>query len=263
MLSNFRPILSTPFGREGYREIAPSEALAPYVRCFWNEKRGSPPTLVIPDICADIIFKIGDEDFFCALDDSPYYSSSDGELFGVRFYAWTAALFAESGFSGSKNKVFRTEEFFGGIKAELAPYIQSARSFQERAAFAEKVLAKRLDKIRVNCNLMNAVDFITASDGRSSVAEICGYTVLSPRQLERIFDQYTGISPKAFSELVRYQLLWQEVVSGKFEVLDAVERFGFFDQPHLLREFKKRHLMTPKQAREYAMSHFYNTAAPK
>lgn len=262
-VSEFKPILSTPFGREGYRETVPSGALAPYVRCFWSSAGSCSSTLVIPDTCMDIIFRISGEDFFCALDDGSYYSAADGELFGVRFYAWTAGLFAERDFSGSKNKVFQTEEFFNGIKSELLPYLQHAKSFHERAGYAEKVLIKRLDKIRVNCDLMNAVDLMIGSSGRSSVADICGYTAVSARQLERIFNRCIGVSPKEFSELVRYQLLWREIVSEKFDVLDAVERFGFFDQPHLLREFKKRHLMTPSQARAYALSHFYNTTSSK
>ena len=62
-----------------------------------------------------------------------------------------------------------------------------------------------------------------------------------------------GVSPKTFSSLLRYQLLWQEIaLSPSFNILDAVAKYGFSDQPHLLNEFKRRHMMTPKEAALYA-----------
>ncbi|MDE6727531.1 MAG: helix-turn-helix domain-containing protein, partial [Oscillospiraceae bacterium] len=65
--------------------------------------------------------------------------------------------------------------------------------------------------------------------------------------------QTMGISPKCFSGLVRYQMLWREMaLCGDFNVLDAVEKYGYTDQAHLLNDFRKRHLMNPKQALEYA-----------
>lgn len=253
----YRPILSTPFGREGYREIAPCAALSPYIRCFWTERKTARELLVIPDTCMDIIFRIDgteNDSFFCALDENSFYSANGGaELFGVRFYAWTAHLFAKRGFAGSKNGAFPTEEFFGYLGAELAPYIAAAKTFEECAAAAENAFLKRLDGIRADNNLLNAVDFIIDSRGSLGISELCAHTTVSARTLERLFAAATGVSPKAFSSLVRYQLLWQEMITrSDFNILDAVEKYGYADQPHLLNDFRRRHLMTPKQALNYA-----------
>ncbi|MDE7362104.1 MAG: helix-turn-helix domain-containing protein [Oscillospiraceae bacterium] len=257
LTKKYKPVLCTPFGREGYREISPCAALSPYIRCFWTERRVSADVLVIPDTCMDIIFRIdGTENggFFCALDENSFYSANGGtELFGVRFYAWTAHLFAERDLTGSKNLAFPTEEFFGKLSAELAPYVAYAKTFEERTAAAEKALLKRLDGIRADNNLLNAVDFIIDSRGSLEISGLCGHTALSARTLERLFAASMGISPKAFSSLVRYQLLWQEMTGRSgFNILDAVEKYGYADQPHLLNDFRRRHLMTPKQALDYA-----------
>lgn len=257
LVQKYHPILCTPFGREGYREISPCAALLPYIRCFWTERRTPSDVLVIPDTCMDIIFRIdGTENsgFFCALDENSFYSANGGAgLFGVRFYAWTAHLFAERGFTGSKNQAFPTEEFFGDLGAELAPYIAEAKTFGERAAAAENALLKRLDGIRADNNLLNAVDFIIDSRGSLEISELCAHTTLSARTLERLFSAAIGISPKALSSLVRYQLLWQEMTARPdFNILDAVEKYGYADQPHLLNDFRRRHLMNPRQALDYA-----------
>ena len=253
----YRPILSTPFGRDGYREIAPCEPLKPYIRCFWTERQTSQNVLVIPDTCMDIIFKTdenGETDgFFCALDERSYFSQNGGaELFGIRFYAWTAQLFSRRDLSGSGGRAFCAEEYFDGV-FELKNLIQSSASFEERAAAAENWLLERLENIRVNNDLLNAVDFIINNRGTLEISSVCVHTALSARQLERSFARTMGTSPKAFSGLVRYQLLWREMVtSGAFNVQDAVEKYGYFDQAHLLNDFRKRHLMNPTQALEYA-----------
>ena len=84
---------------------------------------------------------------------------------------------------------------------------------------------------------------------------------VSNRKLERDFLSTTGVSPKQMVNLIRYQLLWQDAVKRDFNVLDSVEKYGFFDQSHLLKEFKKYHGLTLTEARNEVLrlSHFYNT----
>lgn len=258
LAQKFTPILSTPFGRAGYRELEPCEALKPFIRCFWTEKQVAENILVIPDTCMDIIFRLGEDvySFFCALDERSFYSSnSGGELFGIRFYAWTAGLFSRRDFSRNGGKAFSTAEFFDEAP-ELESALSFANTFEERAAAAQQVLLARLEKIRVNNDLLNAVDFLIDSCGRARITDVCTFTAVSRRGLERLFSRSMGISPKAFSGLVRYQLLWREMAlycdDCGFNVLDAVEKYGYFDQAHLLNDFRKRHLMNPKEALNYA-----------
>lgn len=253
LIQKYNPILSTPFGREGYRELLPSDALKPFIRCFWTERQTANDILVIPDTCMDIIFKTGGETFFCALDERSFYSERSGEeLFGVRFHAWTAQLFSRRDFSKSGGRAFAAEEFFDDLTA-LEFAIQNASSFEERVLAAERWLLKRLDGLNVDNELLNAVDFIIDRRGALGISELCAHTAVSPRRLERLFARTMGVSPKTFSSLVRYQLLWREIaVCKSFDPQDAVEKFGYADQSHLINDFRKRHLMNPKQAVEYA-----------
>lgn len=255
LAQKFTPVLSTPFGRAGYRELAPCDALKPYIRCFWTENRAADNILVIPDTCMDIIFKLGEGggSFFCALDERSFYSRNSGaELFGIRFYAWTASLFSRRDFSESGGKAYCTAEFFDEAP-ELEAAVSCAKTFEERAMAAERLLLARLENIRASNDLLNAADFIINNRGALEISELCAHTAVSARKLERLFARTMGISPKAFSGLVRYQLLWREMaLSRGFNVLDAVEKYGYFDQAHLLNDFRKRHLMNPKEALNYA-----------
>lgn len=251
LIKKFQPVLSTPFGHNGYREIAPCDALKPFISCFWEQSRINASILVIPDARMDIIFDLGENggDFFCALDESSYYSHSGSELFGVRFYAWTAGLLSRRDFTREERN--QSDGYFKGME-ELRLAVRGARTFEERVFAVENCLLKRIDGIRSDNNLLNAVDFIVNNCGAANILELCMHTAVSARSLERLFNGHIGASPKMFSSLVRYQMLWQDMVRGGFDVLDAVEKYGYSDQSHLLNDFKKRHSMNPKQALDYA-----------
>lgn len=254
LTEKYVPVLSTPFGREGYRELAPCGALKPYIRCFWTDRQTVRDVLVIPDTCMDIIFDIGENtDHFCTLDERSFYSSNLGtELFGIRFYAWTAGLFSRRDLSESSGRAFCTEEFFDGV-TELRTAVANAKTFEERAAASERWLRSRSENIRVNNDILNAVDFIIDSRGSAKISDICSHTAVSPRSLERLFARAAGTSPKAFSGLVRYQMLWREMAFGaELSAADAVEKYGYSDQAHLLNDFRRHHTMNPKRALDYA-----------
>lgn len=55
---------------------------------------------------------------------------------------------------------------------------------------------------------------------------------------------------KRTASLVRYQNVWREIVGQKeFRIQDAVYRYGYSDQSHLLNEFRRFHGVWPDQAK--------------
>lgn len=254
----YRPITGQPFRcSDIYREYAPCEALGPYIRCFWsseeNADEAGKSSLVIPDTCTDIIIDTDTgESIFCGINDCPQNAfikrSKPVSVFAVRFYCHTAVLFSEGGMDGSLNCYLPGEEIFGSFAAELARRVSSEQDICGRIAAAEKFLLERVNLSRENESFMNALYYIISRRGSADVMELSRYTAYSKRQLERIFKTYAGVSPKALSGLIRYQLLWQDILSGGYDPGNAVEKFGYFDQPHMLGEFRKYHGMNPKNA---------------
>lgn len=270
------PITATPFERSAYyAERQPCGALKPYIRCFWGTpgrvlSRGHSDGnhgVVIPDTCMDIIFDFDCErgevsGSFCAIDENSYLTGPKKKpslcsTFAVRFYSWSAALFSDGDFTGSKNRAFDPDSYFNGIMRELGPRLFELDSLEKRAEAAEEYLLKRLNLKRFDINLMNSVYDAVSSNGRMTVWQICRKNVLSGKRLERLFAENIGVSPKTFITLVRYQLLWQEICStGRFNALDLAYKYGYFDQPHLLNDFKRRHGMTPAQAIKFSRGGF-------
>lgn len=84
----------------------------------------------------------------------------------------------------------------------------------------------------------------------------------SPHSCDDTYREYEPCEAlKPLSSLFRYQHVWRDAVYSKnFCVQDAVFRYGYTDQAHLLKEFKKFHSVTTREAVKQAQetSHFYN-----
>lgn len=267
----FRPLTASPFRRDDtYVEIAPCEALRPYICCFWGTRRpvqarrAANGSLVTPDTCMDILFDLDHtqgalSNVFCGIDDCSFHAHGNdtGHLvsaFAIRFYAWAVPLFSEESMARVQNGFFDAHRFFPVLTRQLEAMLPCTDSLEERVRLAQPYLLKALRERREKPAVMNAVYHILIHEGRASPADAAAYACVSPRQLERLFGELVGVPPKKLARLVRYQQVWRAVLLERdFNVQDAVHRFGFTDQPHLLHDFKRFHTLTPIQARAAAL----------
>lgn len=265
------PITSAPFRNNSeYCEIEPCDALKPYIRCFWgtpDDPNVTPPAgnydIVIPDTCMDIIYSINREKrcvdgIFCALDERSVDLSErecfpDNNIFAIRFYVWSAALFAEDTLAGSKNGRFPANAFFSSITTELEPVLLEKNSLPDMIKAAEQILLKHIKTERISNDFMNALYRIISMNGNAKISDLTSYAAVSEKGLERLFTANAGVSPKTLCTLIRYQMLWRDILlNSSFNALDAVEKYGYFDQAHMLNDFRRRHLMNPTEAVLYA-----------
>lgn len=235
-----------------------------------QEIKGGEPDLIIPDTCADLIFRINETTGkvscgFAGISDCCGYSHFSGNTsdrfstFAIRFYGWAVYRFSEDSLSGTLNACFNGEEKFGRLCVQLCRRLPELRSFEERIGFAQKLLVAALTDSRQDRLFDMAV--LTAMDnyGALDISALAKEVFVSTRQLERIFREKAGTSPKKLSGLIRYQLLWQEIVLDKgFDIQDAVLKYGFTDEAHLMREFRRYHGMNIREARAYAAGNVAN-----
>ena len=269
----YTPITAAPFMcGESYIEVPPHEALRPYIRCFWGsprpyeQKKADRPQqqLIVPDTCMDLIFTANYTENridggFCGIDDRTFREENlqlrteKTSTFAIRFYAWSTVLFAEDSLHDVKNARVDAGCHFSRLKRELEKEIFDAETLGERIGIAERWLLAHIREDRENRLFMETAAQILMGRGVQNMAQLAGELHVSSRQMERVFRENMRISPKKFSSLVRYQYLWQDILyRDRFDVQDAVQRYGYTDQAHLLNDFKRFHSMTPKKAREYA-----------
>lgn len=269
---SYYPITATPFKKDNsYRELAPCKVLQPYIRCYWGtekplirEERDPLSKLVIPDTCADIIYNIDESantvsGGFCGVNDCSFYTSEKEKAghavatFSIRFYAWSAYAFAGDSLRATLNGYFRADSLFEWLDRMIRPKLLELRTLEEKAAFAEELLLKRLSDRKENRIVDSTVSYILDNRGSLEVSDLAREFFISTRQLERLFHEYIGITPKKLSNLIRYQFLWRDIVcEPDFDLLNAVHKYGYTDQSHLLREFRKYHSMDIHRARTLA-----------
>lgn len=270
----YQSLTASPYKRDDfYIEMEPSADLKPYIRCFWGNR--SPivrqtteyvsQDLVIPDTSMDIIFDVSFthhkiRSSFCGINDIAFRTnnivSKDDvfSTFGIRFYAWSAILFAGESMTEVKNQAYDVGHHFEGIKKEMEPLLFDITSMTERIRIAESILRKELRTNQASLIIAEVINHILKKKGNIDVMELSKEIHISTRQLERLCKFYVGISPKKLASLIRYQYVWNDIAFKKdFHILDAVEKFGYVDQSHLLKDFKKYHLMLPNEAKEFAV----------
>jgi len=279
----FKPITVSKLNNSpNYVEIEPCELLRPYIRCFWGSPRpfkdcDDEARLVIPDCCMDIIFNIDYsynkiDNLFCSMNDRPFSSSSTCNQniisnFGIRFYFWSAYLFADYDFKIECNEFYDVDRYFNNLKRNIETIVESYDNIEDRIIHVERLLANKLcNSIGINDNLANAIYYILKSKGTSKVTDISQYAAISTRQTERIFREHIGISPKKCCSLIRYQNMWVDLVNNNYcNFNELVYRYEFSDQAHMINDFKKYHGSSPQKAvnflnnRGRSMSHFCNT----
>lgn len=194
--------------------------------------------LIIPDTCMDIIFTVNFTDnritnSFCTIDDRAYFThASDNKAeyvstFAIRFYAWGASFFSDFPFNKTKNSVFSADLYFSGIKNEIEPRLFDAVHIFDRIKIAESCLLSSLNRRRYNHIINDAIGEIVLSQG--------------------------NINMKKLSGLVRYQAVWKDVLaSPNLNLTDLAYKHGYFDEAHLLNDFKKYHSIPISEARKYA-----------
>lgn len=263
-LASFYPIVATP-KRAGYKEYLPSSALTGYIRCFWEaDDRDFPGNnLVIPDLCADIIFMIDSEtglvtnSMFVGVSNAPFESDNENssELFAVRFYAWSLFLFVEQNLAGSMNLVNEPEDMFHGFSSFFREEFAETTTNAERIALLEAFLLRKLimlDK-QMHPDFLNGLDQLLRNPSQLTPGAI------SIRQLERLFQKHMGLAPKQTAKLIRFQRVLQTIYRNpNISGAELAYLNGFADQAHLIKQFKRYSNHTPEEMKQIFLQNVAN-----
>jgi len=240
-----------------YKEIQPSKEVEDYIYCYWQLKTKS--TLkesylyrVVSDGCVDIFFetKSPQRNYimgFCRkYKEFPLGKSFD--YFGIRFLP--------SAFP----KLFQVNaKQLSNVSQELENILPNFSEWLSRIQTnpIENLSQILNDKFRSLILQSNPKEDLRFNESLFEIFRKKGFldiekdldTGLSPRQLRRIFNYYIGVTPKAFSSVVRFQHILnakpsrRSLKENKF-YYDA----GFYDQAHFIKHFKTFYGVTPLQA---------------
>jgi AraC-like DNA-binding protein len=253
-----------------YQEIIPGERLRPYVRCYYifeSENNVPLEDIVFPGGHMEIIFNLGEgfwqsavNNVFCTTPPVELWgkitqplavrSFGKNRMLGIRFHAHSAAFFLHEDISRFNDQVSDLQAVLGnGVKALHNRLLETAE-LHKRITLIEAFLLNRLDgKEKQAAGIAIVGRVIEEMNENTTLADqveiIAARHRISSRYLRRLFLQHTGVSPKLYNKINRFQLSLQLVTEKHASLTAITYDCGYFDQSHFIRDFKSFTGFTP------------------
>lgn len=278
-----------------YREIQPIPPLARFVECFWTLENdasaaATQPERLLPDGCVELILNFG-ERFREHKDDGrqerqprhlvvgqmtrPVLIAPTGSvrLLGIRFHPGGTFPFFQIPMQELTNRVIDFAALSSQFQRALVRSVEDAPTLLLKVAAVEKLLAERVRHCNHDSWLAGLATKIVQSGGQVSVDQLATDAGISSRQLERRFLQEVGIGPKLLCRILRFQQIFRAVDRNDEGWAAIAADCGYYDQAHLIRDFREFARQTPAKLFEHSsaltesftrknrMSHFSNTPA--
>ncbi|HBA33408.1 MAG TPA: hypothetical protein DCZ12_04655 [Gammaproteobacteria bacterium] len=180
-----------------------------------------------------------------------------GEYFGIWFYPGALRHFFDLDLSEITGQFVEKSYFACRYFSQLHNEIYEKNSFKERVNICESwLLSRYLPKPMTNFDA--ALQLIYQSFGSDRVSWIADRVGWSCRHLNRHFLRHTGLTTKSFSQVVRAQHACWELYKNQHNSKMTTQEMGYFDQSHLIKDFKKHFASTPDDFFSRFMSDLYN-----
>ena len=255
-----------------YREVRPCSALARYVDCYriMRLRRLSEPAItsrVLPTGATDVFFSLRDpvgppvlpagsigstgstvfQSYVGGPMDQAFVTKLGGliDVVGVRFKPGGATPFLREPLHRLVGLHIDLEAIVGSDAAEVVADLGATANDTECISFLERRLVRCLERREHRVDPLPdpdvalAVDLVAQAGGNLSIRSLEEATGSSGRRLQRKFGEHVGLTPKGYARVVRLRravaLLDRRPEAN---LLELVHNGGFYDQAHLIREFK-------------------------
>jgi AraC-like DNA-binding protein len=137
-----------------------------------------------------------------------------------------------------------------GEGAALLERMAEAPDDAQRVALLHAALSQRLRDSRIAGNdiAMHAARLIAASEGRLPLREAAAAVGVGERRLQQLFHAHVGLSPRGWSRLARMHGCLRSLRQRPApDWADLALEGGFYDQSHLVNEFRALCGVTPTE----------------
>lgn len=241
-----------------YKEIKPCRELEPFIHSYWELKGDEHDRQWernFPDGCAGLVMNLANT----CLTDNGLVSMEYGKTYVVGAMTSFKESFIE-----------RNTHLFG-VCLKPATFTNfynfiAQNELKNNTIELEKPHSFNVDKVRENpSNYLNrfftdrikskknplqpVLNQIHSSNGQLSIYELSKRNYTTVRQLERNFKTHIGISPKEYSNIIRFQNALRIIKnsSENRSLLDIAFECGFYDHSHLTNEIKRNTGLSPSQ----------------
>lgn len=165
----------------------------------------------------------------------------DVNVVGVHLKPWGLAPFVDAQMGELRDRCVPADALWGSGLAELRDRLAEADSPSARLALVETELLPRLVDAAPDERdpAQHAARRLESSWGSGTVAALTSETGLSSNRLAARFTSVVGVTPKRLARIYRFARVVLSVdASSPPTWADLAQTAGYFDQPHLINEFR-------------------------
>lgn len=266
---------------ESFDIIKPCSLLEPFIKYYWildYESNVVEPIRVIPYGCVQFTFYLGERiNSFGSNNDSSYKDQAvvtgqissffdvvpQGKirLITIVFKPFGAKPFFDFPIFEIQNNIIPIKDINNKEWLDLENRLGDCVDNKSIVSCLENNLLKKLEKNTLfnsyssinNERIMLAINRIDDSKGTINIKDLSSLACLSDKQFNRIFADYVGMNPKNFLRIIRYQSVLLKLQNSNIKAtkavdfLDLVYDCGYYDQSHLINNFKEFTGYTPKE----------------
>ncbi|WP_240903895.1 helix-turn-helix domain-containing protein [Chengkuizengella sediminis] len=136
----------------------------------------------------------------------------------------------------------------------LEKAVLSLHDEEKMVAYLENMIREKLPEKDENVTFINEIINVIIEDQEiTKVDHVCEQIQINKRKLQRMFQQYVGVSPKWVIKLYRLQNAAEMIDhNSNHDWLKLSMDLGYYDQSHFIKDFKNIIGKTPD---EYARKH--------
>lgn len=253
-----------------YQTFPPHPDLESLISCYWTlevpKTEDTQRQRIIPDGTIEMAFILGDDIKRYTSEDSfilqpramvlghtiaPFYIEPTGHVdtFSIRFYPYGFANFVTVPIKALANTETPLSQLFEDKTAnKLEQDINYAADTKQRIEIIESFLLNRLnEQMTVDKIVKATVDTLLATKGSTSISKILKEDLSKRRQLERMFLNQVGVSPKQLGKLIRLQSALKSMINEEQNLTHIAYQNDYYDQSHFIKDFKEFTGVSPKE----------------
>ncbi|CAG1017579.1 hypothetical protein BURC_02242 [Burkholderiaceae bacterium] len=250
---------------------APPAPLAPFIECLWFAEREALPHTRergLPTGCADIVIPLLPRQHILRYDsesaavprrlrggvlqgphDRVSVRGTEGPsaVIGVHFRPGGAAAWFGGALPELRNRTLPLDELWGCAASTLRDELQNAGTPQAALQRLESHLLRRLHRApSADTMVLQAIGALQRDPTRALIDPVQRASGCTPAQFIGRFERAVGLTPKRYARVLRFHSMLPVLVrAGPRDWAQIAVAAGYFDQSHLIHEFRRLSGLTP------------------
>ena len=178
-----------------------------------------------------------------------YLGETDASTVCIRFTSSGFLTAFATPLGAVEGDVVAAEDVLGPSVVDLRDRLIEAENGEARMSAIEAfVMADALDRTDERA----IAEYVARGieHGRASLGQLVEKTGYSWRHVIEVFKAHVGVSPKRYGRLVRFSRLVRRIHAESTGTASVPPTDDYFDQPHLIREFREFTGLTPGRYRK-------------